>query len=241
VAHSPALLAGAKIDTVDVNGCTPLHLAAQLGTPAHQRMVSLLVDAGATINATNSVRKTPLHLAATGGPRWSPGVAKGAAGASASATLPPSSASVASAPVGEDDILPEGNHDANSDGGSAMVVLLVRLGANLEALDNHDNTPLISAAKHGNYLTVDTLLHLGAHVYAANVRGQTALHIAAFSHQLPVVVGRQRFSRPSVRMLPRLTTKFRIVSFKLCAPHVCLSHSCSYSGSLCAGTLRSGF
>ena len=80
--------------------------------------------------------------------------------------------------------------EANTDGGSAMVTLLVRLGAGTEAADIHGNTPLICAAKRGNFRAVDTLLRLGARPYAANVRGHTALHVAAFAHQLPVVVRR---------------------------------------------------
>ena len=68
-----------------------------------------------------------------------------------------------------------------------MLTLLVELGANLEARDLEGDTPLITAAMRGNHLGVQTVLGLGCVVYAANIRGQTALHAAAFQGALPCV------------------------------------------------------
>lgn len=68
-----------------------------------------------------------------------------------------------------------------------MISLLVHLGANLEAVDEELNTPLVFAARRGNYLAAETLLMAGARPYAANIRGQTALHAATFAHHVPVV------------------------------------------------------
>ena len=142
-------------------------------------MVELLVEAGAAVCPTNTARKTPLHLAAMGGPRWS------TAAAAEASSLPGEEEEE----VG-DEFSATGTavFAVNADGGSAMVSFLVRLGAGTEAVDIHGNTPLICAAKRGNYLTVDALLRLGARITASNVRGHTALHVSAFAHQLPVVV-----------------------------------------------------
>lgn len=75
----------------------------------------------------------------------------------------------------------------NGDGNTAMIALLVQLGANLEAADTEGNTPLLAAAKRGNHLAVQSLLALGARLYHANIRGHTALHLAAFHHWHAVV------------------------------------------------------
>jgi len=164
------LASGAIVDILDVNGSTPVHLAAELGTEQHMAVVKLLFDAGADINATNSTRKTPLHLASSGGPHFTAG--QNLMSSDGDATKTTSA---------------DGSAGGTSDGNSAMITLLTRLGANLEAADLEGNTPLIAAAKRGNHLAVQTLLTLGARIYAQNIRGHTALHMAAFLHQLPVV------------------------------------------------------
>lgn len=167
------LASGAIVDILDVNGCTPVHCAAELGTEQHMAVVKLLFDAGADINATNSVRKTPLHLSAAGGPHFTPGH-----------NLIPTDKD---APSSNTVSTPEGAAGGTSDGNTAMITLLTRLGANLEAADLEGNTPLIAAAKRGNHLAVQTLLTLGSRIYAQNIRGHTALHMSAFLHQLSVV------------------------------------------------------
>lgn len=63
-----------------MNGETPLHRAAEAGTHVHQEIVRLLAEAGADINATSSLRKTPLMFAAAGSHA-------GGAGASGSAAI----------------------------------------------------------------------------------------------------------------------------------------------------------
>ena len=50
--------AGADIDTPDILGRTPLHLAVR-----HPSMVSFLVSEGATLNPRDHLSNTPLHAA----------------------------------------------------------------------------------------------------------------------------------------------------------------------------------
>lgn len=168
---------GAIVDICDVNGCTPLHLVSELGTDSHMAIAQLLFDTGANVNATSSTRKTPLHMAAAGGPYFKPGH-----------RIVPTEKQYdqdGNAIEGTGD--PEEPPGGTGDGNSAMITLLTKLGANMEAMDTEGNTPLIAAAKRGNHLGVQTLLTLGARIYASNIHGHTALHTSAFAHQIPVV------------------------------------------------------
>ncbi|HOT51462.1 MAG TPA: ankyrin repeat domain-containing protein, partial [Candidatus Hydrogenedentes bacterium] len=51
---------GADINAADINGFTPLHIAAEQG---HVRMVKLLMSRGANVNLRNSEGRTPLKIA----------------------------------------------------------------------------------------------------------------------------------------------------------------------------------
>ena len=53
--------AGASLDAVDLDGHTPLHYAAYVGSA---KMMSLLLEAGANVNATSYIDCTALHWAA---------------------------------------------------------------------------------------------------------------------------------------------------------------------------------
>ena len=53
--------AGASLDAVDLDGHTPLHYAAYVGSA---KMMSLLLAAGANVNATSYINCTALHWAA---------------------------------------------------------------------------------------------------------------------------------------------------------------------------------
>ena len=58
------LEAGAEVDSRDIRGYTPLHVAAKTGNDAN---ALILLDYGADCNANgiNTYRKTPLHRART--------------------------------------------------------------------------------------------------------------------------------------------------------------------------------
>ena len=169
------LASGSRVDVPDVNGCTALHLAAELGTERHMAIVRLLFDAGADVNAVNCLQKCPLHLAAVGGPHFEAG----------HNLLPTAVADFGDEPGASS--APHSGPGGTADGNHAVIVLLAKLGANLEAADLEGNTPLIAAARRGNHLGVETLLTLGARCYAQNIRGHTCLHVAAFAKQLPCV------------------------------------------------------
>ncbi len=187
------LASGARVDVRDVNGCTAMHLAAELGTERHMAVVRLLFEAGADVNASNCLQKSPLHLAAVGGPHFEPGHRLLPGGAGAAEVSEAAAAAAAAAEEGGEGAAAQHQAAAHSgpgstaDGNHAVIVLLAKLGANLEAVDLEGNTPLIAAARRGNHLGVETLLNLNARCYAQNIRGHTALHVAAFAKQLPCV------------------------------------------------------
>ena len=52
---------GARVNSADKHGKTPLHCAAYLG---HKGMAKLLIDSGARVNLADAHGRTPLHLAA---------------------------------------------------------------------------------------------------------------------------------------------------------------------------------
>lgn len=83
----------------DVNGETPLHRAAEAGTHVHQEIVRLLAEAGADINATSSLRKTPLMFAAAGSHAGGAG-ASGSAAIAAAAARGAAAAAAGAAPGG---------------------------------------------------------------------------------------------------------------------------------------------
>ena len=78
-------------------------------------------------------------------------------------------------------------HDAAEAGDLQRVQQLVDEGANLDALLQRGETPLIVAALAGHADVVEFLIARGATVQARNDRGFTALHAAAYRGHLAVV------------------------------------------------------
>jgi hypothetical protein len=70
-------------------------------------------------------------------------------------------------------------HNAVNDGNDATVSELLRLGADIHAIENRGWTPLHYAADLGQTTIVRILLAAGADVNAKNTMGWTALHLAA--------------------------------------------------------------
>lgn len=187
---------GALVDISDVDGRTPLHYAAELGTDAHKLVVKMLFDNGGNIDATSSLRKTPMHMAASGGPFFEHGqrlyeTAPWEKSSEEAATA--AAAAAAGADGGEDGLEGEGRetlrrgtttlptlpNGGTGDGNTSMIDLLMELGANIDAQDLEGCTPLITAARRGNHLGVQRLLMHRCSLYTVNMQGQTALHVAA--------------------------------------------------------------
>jgi ankyrin repeat protein len=145
------------------------------------------------VNATTTTRKTPLHMAATGGPNFNPARHLTPRDPEAEAAAAAAAEAEAEVAGGEGGLHLSASRrslagdGASEDGNAGMITLLVRLGADIEHVDLEGGTPIIAAAKRGNHLGVDTLLNLDARIYAQNIRGHTALHVAAFAHHIPVV------------------------------------------------------
>ena len=66
VAMVKVLLEGSKVDQVDNNGNTPLHLSAGSGYSGSEECMKILINKGANIEARNNQGLTPLHKAAIG-------------------------------------------------------------------------------------------------------------------------------------------------------------------------------
>jgi len=69
----------------------------------------------------------------------------------------------------------------------AVVQVLVKVGANIEAKDNYGWTSLHWASENGHAAVVQTLLQHGADVAATDKRGRTSLHFASMSGHAAVV------------------------------------------------------
>src|SRR5205809_1003504 len=70
-------------------------------------------------------------------------------------------------------------HLAAENGHGAVVQLLLKEGADIEAKDESGYTALSMEAKSGNKAIVQLLLEEGADIASENNMGKTALHVAA--------------------------------------------------------------
>ena len=79
-------------------------------------------------------------------------------------------------------------HLAATTGNNEMTMLLIKAGADVNAVDSADTSPLIDATSYGNDLVAETLLKAGANVNAAGGRrNSTSLQIAAFRGYVNIV------------------------------------------------------
>jgi ankyrin repeat protein len=144
---------GAVLGAVDGEGATPLHLAASRG---HDDVARLLVARGAMVYARDKNGQRPLDRA--GEHRW---VANTTAIIHLLEThgAPPL-------------------HQAANEGRIDRVEQLLLQGADVNTIDDTDDTPLHCAARHGDSSLVDFLMLKGADVNARNARRRTPLHEA---------------------------------------------------------------
>ncbi len=156
----PLLAASRELVTAtDPGGSTLLHHAAGFGA---QETLTLLLDAGADVNAKNRRASTPLHWAIHDETKVRLLLSRGAA-------------------VNARQV--EGRTPlflaASLGNGHAMVRLLLENGADPNLATANQQTPLMAAAGRGNTDVVRTLLVAKANVDARNGAGETALMLAA--------------------------------------------------------------
>ena len=170
----------ARLNARDKNNRTPLHLASQRG---HSDTAGLLLKCGADVNARDNDTITPLHLVSQH--HWGDGF-------QATKTACVLLGHGASVHVRNND----GQtplHAAAHHGLSEIVALLLKFGADVDALDNNSMTPLllISQSRFGDdsqiTKTAQMLLGHCASVHVRNNNGQTPLHAAAHHGRSEIV------------------------------------------------------
>ena len=179
---------GASTSALDTVGQTPLHLAAMQGNGA---MAELLVNKGANVDAEVG-GWTPLFIAAE---RGSVDVVQAlmASGGADCGVRGGTSPLILAADNGHVDALKAmielgGDVNAAGDGGwtalhsatgKAMVDALVDAGANIEARDSEDDTPLNYFAQYHAIEPMRALVSRGADINTQNQNGDSPLHFAA--------------------------------------------------------------
>jgi len=158
-----AIAAGADVNarTRTEGGWTPLHLIIVMNnSPKVITVMTMLIEAGADVNARDEDGDTPLHLAAADNTNPDVVTALLEAGADLEARE-------------VNDWTPL-HAAASNNKNPAVITALVKAGANLEARDKDGWTPLHAAAiKNKNPDAVLVLLELGADPKARDAIGQT--------------------------------------------------------------------
>lgn len=70
-------------------------------------------------------------------------------------------------------------HIAANEGYNDIIILLLKEGANIEALTKFNRTPLLLAVLQNQYETVKLLIQKGAQVNAQDLELNTSLHLAS--------------------------------------------------------------
>ena len=154
---------GASLAAVDSRGMTPLHVAAREG---ETEMMRLFLLKGANIDALDNDKQTPVFLAVFHG-HVAAGLALMAAGADVGVPCYVLKWSVA--------------HAAARGGLVEILEALVDNGADVNAVDDTNVTPLHTAARFNKARSIHVLVEAGADINARSSGGRTPLHHAAFT------------------------------------------------------------
>ena len=147
-------------------------------------MITVLLEAGADVNARNRRHHTSLHYAARD--NGEPGViaALAAAGAEVNAWA---TGSRQQYPYTEREVTPL--HEAARNGSAAIVAALLDAGADVNAVAAGGRVPLHrAAAENANPAVIAELVSRGAEVNARLPGGRTPLHEAASGNRNPAVL-----------------------------------------------------
>jgi len=142
----------------------------------YAEIAKLLLDRGASVEARDEYRNTPLILAAGNGET------------AVVRLLLQRRADIEDAnPSGETPLIRAACNCPSVDMPDTddVVRLLLDKGANIEAKDKEGRTPLIAAAEWGRASILKIFLDRGAHIEARDNRGRTALLVAAAGSALP--------------------------------------------------------
>ncbi len=164
------LARGLPINSQNVNGQTPLHLAAMAG---NIEVAELLLQKGASIKILNKKGESPLHMAAHG---HNPALAGLLVAKGADVNLKSNSGST---PL----------HQAAFMSDPFMVKFLLSKGAEINAQNKNGNTTLHMAVIGGDGETVKLLLSKGADKTLKNKDGKTAIDVASDEDVLEVLRG----------------------------------------------------
>ena len=180
------IAAGAKIDSPNKNGFTPLYIAASQGVRVEVLQVLLESKPSPNLNlACGEHAATPLYVAAYMGCK------------SVMKELLEHGANINLVARGGHTPL----HAAAHQGHREIIDILLDKGAHINAQNGDGETPLFLAAKNGHFEALKVLLEYGADLELPNKKGETPLSIASQSgHKKVVQVLRKTAEKRAAKM-----------------------------------------